>query len=342
MPMSQDGEAPAIEVRGLTKEFTVTSRRPGVAGAVRSLLAPVRSRVVAVDDVSFAVRRGELVAMLGPNGAGKSTTVKLIAGILVPTAGDVSVAGLVPHRARRRNAYNIGVMFGQRSQLWWDLPGRESLDILQAIFDLDDATYTRRLREFDAMLELSSFWRTPVRHLSLGQRTRLDLAAALLHDPPIVILDEPTVGMDVVAREQVREFLRDRVARHGAAVLLTTHDMTEVAHLAERVLLINHSELIFDGPLAELRAAYGGTWRITVTLSAPVPQPPPIDGLRVASRDARRICFVADRCSAVPIRESLRRIITEFPVVNVAVAEDDIEDVMRAAYTAAPPGASRG
>jgi ABC-2 type transport system ATP-binding protein len=242
---------------GLTKVYRATIREPGLRGAARALVAPRRAGKVAVDGIDLRVEPGELLALLGPNGAGKSTTIKMLCGILVPTAGRVTVNGLVPHADRIANARRIGVVFGQRSQLWRELPARQSLEVLRDIYGLTGGEYRARIAEFDRILELSQFWEGRARQLSLGQRVRCDLAAALLHDPPVVFLDEPTIGMDVVVKEQVREFLRDQVTRRGRTVLLTTHDMAEVSRLAERVALIDHGRLRYDGPVGGLREFAG-------------------------------------------------------------------------------------
>jgi ABC-2 type transport system ATP-binding protein len=282
--------AAAIEARGITKTFFTTKRSPGLAGTLRSLVAPERVVKTAVADVSFTVAQGELLALLGPNGAGKSTTIKMLTGILTPTSGEASVTGVVPYKERERNARNVGAVFGQRSQLWWDLPARESFQILRDIYGIRQAEHLARLREFDEILELSSFWDTRVRHLSLGQRVRCDLAAALLHDPPVVFLDEPTIGMDVVVKEQVRALLRHQVTERGRTVLLTTHDMTEVERLAERVVLINHGRIVLDGSLTEIRQRFGGGWRVYATVLGP-PEAPCPDGLEVVRADGPRLVF---------------------------------------------------
>jgi ABC-2 type transport system ATP-binding protein len=247
-------QAGTIVAEGLTKKYRVPVREPGLAGGLRAVLAPRYTEKVAVDGIDMAVGRGEMLALLGPNGAGKSTTIKMLCGILTPTSGTIMVNGLVPHADRIANARHIGAVFGQRSQLWRDLPARQSLEVLRDIYGLSQAEYDQRIAEFDRILELGAFWNTRARQLSLGQRVRCDLAAALLHDPPVVFLDEPTIGMDVVVKEQVREFLRDQVTRRGRTVLLTTHDMTEISRLTERVVLIHHGRLMYDGPL-------GGLWR---------------------------------------------------------------------------------
>ena len=330
---------PIVTASHLTKVFHTTTRRPGRWGALTSLVAPRRVSKTAVNDVSFSVGRGELVALLGPNGAGKSTTIKMLTGILQPTSGSVTVAGIDPHRNRERNARNIGAIFGQRTQLWWDLPARESLAILRDIFEIDRSDYRRRLGELDELLDLSAFWDSRVRHLSLGQRVRCDLAASLLHDPGIVFLDEPTIGMDVVVKEQVREFLRHQVQERGRTVLLTTHDMTEVARLAERVVLVNHGQLVVDGTLDDIKRRFGGSWQVRVTLAEPGPEVE-VEGLRVVRRDGPVVTFGPDGTDpdrpdpngTVRLEEGLRRIVERHRITGVAIEEDDLEDVMRQAY----------
>jgi ABC-2 type transport system ATP-binding protein len=224
---------------------------------LRYLIKPRTEEKAAVAAASLTVRKGELVALLGPNGAGKSTLIKMLTGILEPSSGSLLVAGRVPSADRQRNAMAIGAVFGQRSQLWWDLPAMDSFYILKDIFGISEVDFDRRVAEFDRLLGLSEFWSTRVRHLSLGQRVRCDLAAALLHAPPIVFLDEPTIGMDVIGKENVRVFLRHQVEEHGRTVILTTHDMTEVDRIARRVVLVNHGRTVFDGSVEELRGRFG-------------------------------------------------------------------------------------
>ncbi|WP_369226340.1 ATP-binding cassette domain-containing protein [Streptomyces sp. R39] len=324
-----------IEVRGLSRTFHTTVRRPGLAGALRSLVNPERVEKQAVSDISFDVAPGELLALLGPNGAGKSTTIKMLTGILTPTSGEARVAGVVPYRERERNARNIGAVFGQRTQLWWDLPVRESFAILRDIYEVPKAEHAARLREFDDLLELSAFWDTRVRHLSLGQRVRCDLAAALLHDPPVVFLDEPTIGMDVVVKEQVREFLRYQVAERGRTVLLTTHDMTEVERLAERVVLVNHGRLVLDGTLDEVRRDFGSTWQVRATLADPHTPVGALPGIALVSHDGPQVVFGPDGPAAPTVHQALKLVIERYEVTGVAVDEADLEDVMRAAYAEA-------
>ncbi|MFJ3303670.1 ATP-binding cassette domain-containing protein [Streptomyces sp. NPDC086549] len=325
----------SIEVRALSRTFHTTVRRPGFAGALRSLVDPERVAKHAVCDISFDVAPGELLALLGPNGAGKSTTIKMLTGILTPTSGEARVAGVVPYEERERNARNIGAVFGQRTQLWWDLPVRESFAILRDIYQVPKAEHAARLREFDEILELSSFWDTRVRHLSLGQRVRCDLAAALLHDPPVVFLDEPTIGMDVVVKEQVREFLRHQVADRGRTVLLTTHDMTEVERLAERVVLVNHGRLVLDGTLDEIRRTFGSTWQVRATLADPHTPVGALPGIALLRREGPQAVFGPDGPAAPTVHQALKLVIERYEVTGVAVDEADLEDVMRTAYAQA-------
>jgi ABC-2 type transport system ATP-binding protein len=322
------------------KVFRTAARKPGVRGTLRTLVAPEMVATTAVAGVSFSVAAGELLALLGPNGAGKSTTIKMLTGIIVPTSGEAMVAGVVPYRERARNARNVGAVFGQRTQLWWDLPARESFRILRDIYGVGAAEHAARLRELDGLLELSSFWDTRVRHLSLGQRVRCDLAAALLHDPRVVFLDEPTIGMDVVVKEQVRTLLRHEVEQRGRAVLLTTHDMTEVERLAERVVLINHGRIVVDGPLTEIRARFGDGWRVHATILGPdAADPGPCPrGLVVTGRAGAAVVFGPADAGAdggtggVSVQQALKLIIERYEVADIRVTESSLEDVMRAAY----------
>ena len=340
--------AGTIVAEGLSKVFQLSVRRPGFGGALRDLVSPDRVDKVAVDNVSLRVEQGELLALLGPNGAGKSTTIKMLCGILTPTGGRVEVNGLVPHADRIANARRIGAVFGQRSQLWRDLTARQSLEVLRDMYGLRDSDYQDRVKEMNRILELEEFWDQRARQLSLGQRVRCDLAAALLHDPPVVFLDEPTIGMDVVVKEQVREFLRDEVNQRGRTVLLTTHDMTEVAKLAERVALIDHGRVVYDGATAGLQDLAGVTWEAHVTVET-VPVAIDVPGLRLTRSEGTRLTFApvpgAAGAAGSPVggdgdgavltpRHAVRRLIEHLPVTDIRVEEPDLEDVVRLAFRA--------
>jgi ABC-2 type transport system ATP-binding protein len=320
---------PAIVTRDLTKTFTVPRKLEGRFAALRGLLDPVREHRTVVDGLSMSVERGEIVALLGPNGAGKSTSIKMLTGILTPTSGEVVVDGRVPHRDRIANARSVGAVFGQKTQLWWDLPARQSFALLRDIFNVPKVLYERQLADFDEILGLSEFWDTAVRNLSLGQRVRCEIAGAMLHDPPIVFLDEPTIGMDVVVKEQTREFLRAQVVERGRTVVLTTHDMTEVARLCERVLLINHGRLMFDGTLDQLKVEHGGRPMVHVTFAQPIGALV-VAGTRVVSHDGIQAVLATE--GETTSEDVVRSLIALFPVVNIGVHEVPIEDLMRDVY----------
>jgi viologen exporter family transport system ATP-binding protein len=307
-----------IDVEGLTKEFVVRE------GRFRR-----RRRVVeAVRGISFRVERGELLGYLGPNGAGKSTTVKMLTGILVPSAGHVRVAGLEPSRQRIQLARRIGAMFGQRVQLWWDLPLVESFELLRHIYRVPGDRYRQSLARFREVLDLDPFLQTPVRQLSLGQRIRGELTAAMLHEPELLFLDEPTIGLDVIARQRVREFLAELNRERGVTVLLTTHDLGDIERLCSRLLVIDHGVLIWDGSLAELKARYGGERTLIVDLDEPAP-PLDIDGARVERVDGPRQ-WLRFRGSAARL---IARVAAQERLVDLQVAEPDIEEIVRRIYS---------
>ncbi|MFJ6617838.1 ATP-binding cassette domain-containing protein [Kitasatospora sp. NPDC091335] len=245
-----------IEVAGLVKEFRRPKRIDGPFGGLRTLLTRQYTSKLAVDGIEFSIGEGELVGYLGPNGAGKSTTVKMLAGILRPTAGHLEVAGVVPWRERERHARNIGVVFGQRSQLWWDLPLRDSLETVGRLYGVERTRYRRNITHFTDMLMLGPFLDTPVRQLSLGQRMRGDLAAAMLPEPRILFLDEPTIGLDIIARERMREFIATQNRVHGTSVVLTTHDLGDVERLCTRIILIDGGRVLYDGAVDELKTQF--------------------------------------------------------------------------------------
>ena len=268
---------PIIEVEGLTKVFA-SRRKAGDAGVVRRLAGSM-VRTTAVDDVSFRIEPGSIVGYIGPNGAGKSTTIKMLTGILVPTEGVIKVCGLDPARERKQLARRIGVVFGQRTQLWWDLPLRESFELLRYIYRVGERRHRENLDRFVQLLDLAPLLDVPVRQLSLGQRMRGDLAAALLHDPELVLLDEPTIGLDVVAKDRIRGAVRE-LATGGTTVLLTTHDMGDVERLSDRVIVIDHGRLIYEGDIDALRRRFGGETVLVADLEEPGP-PLEIPGARV-------------------------------------------------------------
>ncbi|WP_394581403.1 ABC transporter ATP-binding protein [Cytobacillus firmus] len=257
---------PIIEVEDLMKDFMIAKRETGFLGAVKSLVKREHIKKEAVKDISFSINEGEMVGYIGPNGAGKSTTIKMLTGILVPTSGSVKVNGIIPYENRQENAKNIGVVFGQRTQLWWDLPTIESFELLKEIYQVPDKRYKENMDTFTEILGLDEFLNTPVRQLSLGQRMRADIAASLLHDPPILFLDEPTIGLDVVAKEKMRTFIKEINKERSITVILTTHDMEDIEKLCERMILIDHGQKVYDGEIAVVKERFGKTRTLIVDL----------------------------------------------------------------------------
>lgn len=285
------------------------------------------ARKVAVHDISFDIPRGEIVGYLGPNGAGKSTTIKVLTGLLVPDGGTVTVGGLVPWKQRRQHVARLGAVFGQRTTLWWDLPVRESLELLRHIYRVPATRFAENLAQFTELLELGPFLDTPARSLSLGQRMRADLAAALLHDPELLFLDEPTVGLDVVAKERIREFVRAVNAERGVTVLLTTHDLGDVERLARRVMMIDAGRLLFDGPLADLQARYGGERELWVEFEE-TPAQPEVAGLTLLASDGPRLRYGFRGSAAGP----MAAVTALAPVRDITVKEPDVEATVRRIY----------
>jgi ABC-2 type transport system ATP-binding protein len=320
---------PIIETRDLRKVFRTVRRIPGALGAIRTLFSQTYDERVAVDGVTMSLEAGELVGYIGPNGAGKSTTIKMLTGILVPTSGLVRVAGIVPYEHRKENARNIGVVFGQRSQLYWDLPLVESFELLRAIYAIPEKTYRRNLDQFVQVLQMEDFLRTPVRQLSLGQRMRGDFAAAMLHDPRIVYLDEPTIGLDVVAKEAIREFIT-HVNSRGTTIILTTHDLADVERLCRRIVLIDNGRIIFDGDIERIKSEYGRFRTLVLRFEEPV-ETPRLTGAELVSYEkcVARFRFDRNRERAdLLIRQASER----YSLEDVTLEEPDLESIIRRIY----------
>ncbi|MFF5188978.1 ATP-binding cassette domain-containing protein [Streptomyces sp. NPDC000345] len=310
-------ESAFIEVDRVEKVFDVRRKTGFLKREVR--------QVRAVDSISFTVSRGEMVGYIGPNGAGKSTTIKMLTGILVPSGGRLRVAGIDPSRERTRLAHRIGVVFGQRTTLWWDLPLIDSYRLMHRMYRIPDGRYRQNLDRLVELLELSALLDVPVRQLSLGQRMRGDIAAALLHDPEVLYLDEPTIGLDVVSKARVREFLRELNAERGTTVLLTTHDLQDIEQLCSRVMVIDHGRLVYDGALAGLHGAGESERTLVVDLERELP-PIEVVGAQVVKVEGPRqwLAFPASE-SAAPL---VARIAAEYPLMDLSVREPDIEAVI--------------
>jgi ABC-2 type transport system ATP-binding protein len=317
-----DGFGGFIVLDGVEKVFDVR-RRTG-------FLKRERRRVRAVDGLSFTVAPGEMVGYIGPNGAGKSTTIKMLTGILTPSGGRLRVAGIDPSRERTRLAHRIGVVFGQRTTLWWDLPLIDSYRLAHRMYRIPDSRYRENLDRCVELLGLGALLEVPVRQLSLGQRMRGDIAAALLHDPEVLYLDEPTIGLDVVSKARVREFLRELNAERGTTVLLTTHDLQDIEQLCSRVMVIDHGRLMYDGPVAGLHEAGESARTLVVDLERELP---PIDApapARVVRVEGPRqwLAFPASE----PAAGLVARIAAAYPLVDLSVREPDIETVIARMY----------
>jgi len=321
----------------VTKEFRTPKRQPGMLGGLRTLFTRQSTVKRAVDGVSFSVEEGELIGYIGANGAGKSTTIKMLTGILVPTSGEIEVAGLTPWRQRARNALNIGVVFGQRSQLWWDLPLIESFKLIAKMYHMERPRYEANLAHFRELLELDEFINTPVRQLSLGQRMRGDLAAALLYDPRIVYLDEPTVGLDVLAKERIRGFIETMNRERKTTVLLTTHDLGDVERLCRRIILIDQGKLLYDGSIVRLKEAYAPHRLLAVQFAAngidPLAEQAPIDvpDAEFVRWDAGKAWLRFDP-NTLPAHTLIAAITARYSISDLSIVEPELEDVIRQIY----------
>jgi viologen exporter family transport system ATP-binding protein len=326
---------PLISVRDLSKNFRSFHRREGLWGGVVNLFRREYRTVEAVSKISFAIEPGEMVGYIGPNGAGKSTTIKMLTGILVPSSGELVSNGFVPWRERTAYVRTIGVVFGQRTQLWWDIAVIESLKLLRRIYDVSQRDFDERIETFDQILGLRDYLNTPVRKLSLGERMRCDLAAALLHNPPLLFLDEPTIGLDVVAKDHIRHFLRAINQRYRTTVLLTTHDLDDIEELCRRIMIIDHGRLLYDGPLALLKQKLLRTKQVKFALrdKEQLPQLATIEreGLKLERVDELtwRISFDRTRVSTA---ELIRQILGTVEIRDLLIEDEPIEELIKRIY----------
>ncbi len=259
-----------IKVTHLSKHFKIKKRRPGIIGSIQALVKTETDTIKAVDDITFHINSGELVGYIGPNGAGKSTTIKMLTGILTPTTGNILVNDINPSKERKKNAYQIGVVFGQRTQLWTDLPVEESFDLLKSIYKIDDKVYKQKLEFFFDLLGLKDFFKQQARKLSLGQRMKADLAASLIHSPSVLFLDEPTIGLDIIVKEKVREFIREINHESKVTVILTTHDIQDIEYLANRIMIIDKGKIVYDGNLSNFNSLVGNDSFIDIHFASPI------------------------------------------------------------------------
>jgi ABC-2 type transport system ATP-binding protein len=328
----------AIQLSNLTKTFQVrraAATPPGRLG----VLWPARSEVVtAVDHVSFTIGRGERVAFIGPNGAGKSTTLKLLAGILHPDRGEADVLGHVPWRHRTDLAFEVGTVFGQRSQLWHDLPARATFDLLRRVYERSSAEHAQRLAMLVEAFELGSLLDTPVRQLSLGQRMRAEIVASCLHAPRLLFLDEPTIGLDVSAKAMIRRLLCDLCEREGATLLLTSHDTVDIEQLCERAIVIDRGRIVWDGAIAELRRRYVTTRLITIWTECESPDVS-LPGTRVVARRPHELAIEL-RAGTTPVTAVIDAVLRQGGVRDLRIDDPSLEEVIRAFYVDARGGPS--
>lgn len=326
---------PLIHVRDLCKNFRSFRRREGVLGSIQNLFVREYKTVAAVDRVSFSIEQGESVGYIGPNGAGKSTTIKMLTGILVPTSGEIRINGFVPFRQRRDYVKTIGVVFGQRTQLWWDIAVIESFKLLRRIYDVSQRDFDQRMERFNEVLNIRDYLYTPVRKLSLGERMRCDLAAALLHNPPLLFLDEPTIGLDVVAKDRIRRFLNAVNRDFRTTILLTTHDLDDIEELCRRIMIIDHGRVLYDGPLDRLKEQLLQIKQIKFVLKD-LAQAADVagfnrDGLEVERVDDLTFSIRFNR-HRVATSDLIRQILSTVEVRDLLIADEPIEEIIKRIY----------
>jgi len=327
-----------IKVENLKKEFIIYEKEPGLKGVIKSFYNAKKIVKKAVDDVSFTIQQGEIVGYIGPNGAGKSTTIKMLTGILTPTSGEVRVDGIIPYQKRTVNAKKIGVVFGQRTQLWWDLPLIESFTVLKEIYQISDADYKERLAYFTELFGLNEFIKQPVRQLSLGQRMKADIVASLLHNPKLLFLDEPTIGLDVIAKENIRKTLKDIHEKYQTTIILTTHDLADIEELCDRIMMIDQGKIIYDGSLETIKAKFGSKKIVCFTLK----NDSDID-LKVfeslKQKDADLTCSIENKQLTVifnklkiNVGDIIGPVLTQTEVLDIDISDDHLENIIKAIY----------
>lgn len=326
----------AIDVRNLRKNFKVQKNREGLKGALRDLFNREYTEVEAVKNISFQIPQGEICGYIGENGAGKSTTIKMLTGILVPTSGEIRVNGFVPHKERESFVRGIGVVFGQRSQLWWDIGVIESFQLLRKVYRVPEADFRERLDELTERLQLGDLLNRPVRKLSLGQRMRCELAASLLHNPQILFLDEPTIGLDIVVKTEIRDFLKSINRRYGTTILLTTHDLQDIEALCSRVIMLDDGRIIYDGGLEELKERWGQGKEVVLRFAEEVAQ----ERLEQLTAGLGVVWTVDNRLTAsvfIPfgkanVSEVLARLVGAIEIQDIKIVETNTDDIVREIY----------
>ncbi len=323
-----------IEVENLTKVFKIPQKDPGLGGAIKGLFAPRFQSKTAVDRINFRLDRGEIVGYIGVNGAGKSTTIKMLTGVLMPTGGSIRVLGRDPHRQRIDNAREIGVVFGQRTQLWWDLALIESLNLIARMYDVPPARYKQMLDEFSQTLDLGSLLKVPVRNMSLGQKMRSELAAALIHEPKVVYLDEPTIGLDLIVKERIRDFIKAECGSKGMTVMLTTHDLGDIEQLCRRVIIIDEGRVIYDGPIETIKKKFGKFREITFETTGLVPSLSLPPGCELLSTGDRKVTLRFDRIQTTASQVA-SAVMKQIEVRDFSLSEPDLANIVKQIYNGA-------
>lgn len=318
-----------IEVKNIVKEFKISKKERGLIGSLKHIIRPKYETLRAVDGISFNIEKGEIVGYIGPNGAGKSTTVKMMSGILTPTSGEILINGISPYKERKRVVKNIGVVFGQRSQLNWDLRLGETFELLKRIYQIDDKTYTENMKIMDEILEINKLIDIPVRQLSLGQRMRGDLAASMLHSPSILFLDEPTIGLDVDGKYSIRKFIKEINRSKGTTIILTTHDLGDIEELCDRIIIINKGIIIEDGSLKELIERIAPYRYLKVEFYEEKRITHPMAEITATNGSMTTYRFWKKDITAAKLIEDISQIA---PIKDVSLEEADIDDIIRIAY----------
>lgn len=320
----------AIMVKNLSKSYTVTKKEPGVLGSLKHLVSRKSVSTTAVDHISFDIQPGELVGFLGPNGAGKTTTLKMLSGILYPSGGEATVLGFTPWERKRQYQEQFSIVLGQKNQLWWDLPAMNSFLLNREIYRIPEKKFNQTLEELSTLLEVKEVLNIPVRKLSLGQRMKCEVIAALLHSPKILFLDEPTIGLDVVSQLKMRDFIRDYNQRAETTILLTSHYMEDVEALCKRVIIIHHGKLIYDGSLQKLVENYADHKELKVTFLSPVAESK-LKGMgRLIEYDPRRVVLAVSKKKYKAISSDF---LQHFPVDDILIDEPNLDDVIRDIFT---------
>lgn len=330
--MAENGAAPAVEVTGLAKSFELKQKAPGLRGSWQAVWRPVTRTVTAVQDISFQLETGEMLAFIGPNGAGKSTTIKILTGILYPSGGQASVLGLTPWKDRRRLAYHIGSVFGQKPQLWYHLPAEDTFRLFARIYELDMVAYRERLDFLVEAFQIRDLLQVPVRKLSLGQRMKCEITASLLHRPRIIFLDEPTIGLDVVAKQQIREAIRTLNEEENTTIFLTSHDAGDIESLCRRVIIINHGRIIFNDRTSVLKRQYLRRKVIDVRFSEALTEPFLLDGVKTLKQGSYGVKLEFDN-QAIPVESVVQRIMTAKSCNDINISDPPLEEIIREIYT---------